>query len=94
MRSLMASLLLSLVLCYFAYNALTGDQGLAKWTALQKKEKELALVLKGIQSEKAEISSRIQRLSSETLDMDYVEELARKKLAYVREDEVILNVTE
>ncbi|MFC7290512.1 FtsB family cell division protein [Hirschia litorea] len=94
MRSFVISIVLSLVLVYFAYNALAGDQGLAKWTDLQKQEKELSLVLEGIQREKLDTQTRIDRLSSETLDLDYLEELARKKLAYARSDEIILNVSD
>lgn len=94
MRSLLVTIILSLLLCYFAFSALTGEQGLANWTSLQKKEKELSLVLEAIQAEKLAVEARIKRLSPETLDLDYVEELARKKLAYAREDEVILKLKE
>lgn len=94
MRSLLVTIILSLLLCYFAFSALTGEQGLANWTSLQKKEKELSLVLEAIQAEKLVVEARIKRLSPETLDLDYVEELARKKLAYAREDEVILKLKE
>ncbi|ACT59377.1 FtsB family cell division protein [Hirschia baltica] len=94
MRSLLATFVLSLVLFYLAYNALAGDQGLAKWTNLQKREKELILELEVIQGEKDVVYEKIHRLRPETLDLDYIEEIARKKLAYAREDEVILNVKE
>ncbi len=94
MRSLLATFVLSLVLFYLAYNALAGDQGLAKWTNLQKQEKELILELEVIQAEKDAVYQKIYRLRPETLDLDYIEEIARKKLAYARKDEVILNVKE
>lgn len=94
MRSLFVSIVLSIVLVYFAYSALAGEQGLAKWTNLQKQEKELSLILEGIQQQKVAVQERIHRLSSDTLDLDYLEELARKKLAYAKSDEVILNIVE
>lgn len=94
MRTFIVTLILSIVLCYLAFNALSGDQGLARWTALQKQEKELILVLEGIQQEKSQVEARIQRLSPESLDLDYVEELARRKLAYARKDEIILSLEE
>ena len=94
MRTFIVTLILSIVLCYLAFSALSGDQGLARWTTLQKQEKELILVLEGIQAEKAKVKERIERLSSENLDLDYIEELARRKLAYARKDEIILSLEE
>jgi cell division protein FtsB len=79
-------------LCYFAYSALSGEQGLARWTELQKKERELELELSNILAEKNEIRLRIGRLRPETLDLDYIEEIARERLAYAREDEIILKL--
>ncbi len=92
MRSSAANILLCLVLCYFAYHALVGDQGLARWTQLQKNEKALSAELLELRAEKQEIKDRIKRLRPETLDLDYVEEIARKKLAYAREDEYLVVV--
>lgn len=92
MRTVISTTLLCAVLCYFAYNALSGDQGLSKWTSLQKQEKLLTQELDIILAEKEALTLRIERLRPESLDLDYVEELARKKLAYAREDEIILKL--
>lgn len=90
MRSTVANVALCCVLCYFTYHALSGDQGLARWTELQKQERELEAHLALIITEKGQIEARIARLQADNLDLDYVGELARKKLAYAGPDEIIL----
>ena len=90
MRPILAQVALCGVLCYFAYHALAGDQGLARWTELQRQEKDLLLKRDALVVEKAAIEDRIRRLQPDNIDLDYVEELARKKLAYARPDEVIV----
>ena len=92
MRSVFLNLFLCIVLLYFVANALSGEQGLAQWAKLQKKEDALQQKLASLKVEKLEIQSRIERLSPETLDLDYIEEIARKRLAYVKKDEVIIVV--
>ena len=92
MRSTVANVVLCGVLCYFTYQALSGEQGLARWTELQKQERELEAHLTLLMSEKSQIEARIERLQADNLDLDYVDELARKKLAYAAPDEIILGL--
>ncbi len=90
MRTIFLQACLGLVLVYFAYHALAGEQGLARWTQLQKTEKQLLVDRARLQDEKRKLEGRISRLQASNLDLDYVEELARRKLAYARKNEVIL----
>lgn len=90
MRTILLQVVLGLILIYFAYHALAGDQGLARWTQLQKTEKTLIAEREELILEKTRLEDRITRLQAESMDLDYVEELARRKLAYARKNEIIL----
>lgn len=90
MKLLIAQLGACGVLCYFAYHALVGEQGLAEWTRLQKREQELIVEIRVLEREKNRIATQIQRLHADNLDLDLVEELSREKLAFARRDEWII----
>jgi cell division protein FtsB len=75
---------------YFSYHALAGDQGLAAWTRLQAEERALQAQLDALKAQRASLSVSLVRLRDDTLDLDYVEELARTRLAYARRDEVLV----
>lgn len=80
------------LILYFSYHALAGDQGLAAWNGLQTEEEELETRLAALESEKAALEVSLRRLRDQTLDLDYVEEIARTRLSYVRPDEVLVAV--
>jgi cell division protein FtsB len=82
--------LIGAVILYFSYHALAGEQGLAAWTRLQEEERELAARLAEITLERDALEASLSRLRDETLDVDYIEELARTKLSYARPDEVLV----
>ena len=93
MRALKAILLpaaLGAVILYFSYHALAGEQGLARWTELQGDERELQRELTELEDIRDLKSESLKRLRDETLDTDYLEEVARTKLSYVRSDELIV----
>jgi cell division protein FtsB len=83
---------LGIAILYFSYHALAGDQGLRAWTELQKQETLLKADLLALELQRAELEASLARLRDDTLDLDYVDELARTKLSYVRADEVIVTV--
>jgi len=93
LRSLKAIVLptvLGAVILYFSYHALAGEQGLAAWTRLQEEERELAARLDEITAERQVLEASLARLRDDTLDVDYIEELARTKLSYARPDEILV----
>jgi len=83
---------LGVVILYFSYHALAGDQGLAQWTKLQDRETELQQQLVQLTAERDTLDKALGRLRDETIDLDYVEEIARTKLSYVRADELLIAV--
>jgi cell division protein FtsB len=75
---------------YFAANAVSGDQGLARWAELQRLEQRLEVELELAIQEKAGLDERAAKLKSNDLDLDLVDERARELLGYARADEVVL----
>ena len=80
------------LILYFSYHALAGDQGLSAWNGLQTEETEMEARLAELEAERAALQHSLDRLRDRTLDMDYVEEIARTRLSYVRPDEVLVAV--
>lgn len=89
MTSRLAGFLLSALIVYFAIHTFAGEQGLSEWTAKQQRILTLESELAQVQSEIDRLETDIQRLTPGTVDPDYVEALAREKLAFVRPNEVI-----
>ncbi len=79
------------LLVYFCYHALAGDQGLAAWAELQKQEEALETQLADLEIRRDEIQAALVRLRDPTMDLDYVEEIARTQLSYVRPDELLVS---
>lgn len=80
------------LILYFIYHALAGDQGLAAWSGLQKDETALEADLAKLKLERVALEQSLVRLRDNSLDLDYVEEIARTRLSYVRPDEVLVAV--
>ncbi|MBI1359597.1 MAG: septum formation initiator [Alphaproteobacteria bacterium] len=78
------------VILYFSYHALAGEQGLAHWAQLQTQEDDLRAQLADIEARRDALKVSIARLKDDTLDLDYVEEIARTKLSYARPDELLV----
>ncbi len=79
------------LMVYFCYHALAGDQGLAAWAKLQTEEVELEKKIVALESQREIIQEALGRLRDRTMDLDYVEEIARTKLSYVRPDELLVS---
>ncbi|MEM7768367.1 MAG: septum formation initiator family protein [Pseudomonadota bacterium] len=81
---------LCLLISYFAYHAFAGDAGLGEYADMQTELAEKRKVLKGLEREVARLEADIARLTPETADPNYIETLARQKLAFVFPDELVL----
>ena len=80
------------LILYFSYHALAGEQGLARWTRLQGDQEQLEGQIVRLKAERDVLEASLVRLRDKTMDLDYVEEIARTKLSYVRPDELIVAV--
>ncbi|MEO0983904.1 MAG: septum formation initiator family protein [Pseudomonadota bacterium] len=85
---------LSALILYFAYHAFAGDQGLGKWSDMQREAADLQDQLVALTAEIEAMERDIARLTPETADPDFIEGLAREKLGYAYPHELILIETE
>ncbi|KJS25224.1 MAG: hypothetical protein VR75_11980 [Hyphomonadaceae bacterium BRH_c29] len=90
MTSRLEALGLCLVILYFAYHAFAGEKGLGRWTDAQIELQDRKAELATVNGEIERLQTDIRRLTPGSVDPDYVEALARQKLAFVYPDEVIL----
>jgi cell division protein FtsB len=90
MTSRLEALGLCLVILYFAYHAFAGEKGLGRWTDAQIELQDRKAELAAVNGEVERLQTDIRRLTPGSVDPDYVEALARQKLAFVYPDEVIL----
>jgi cell division protein FtsB len=86
----LACLLASSFLVVEAYR---GERGISNWMTLRDKIAERSQVLQQLRADNALQQDRINRLRGETLDLDYLDELARAQLGLVHpDDRIILQV--
>ena len=90
MNSRLAGLGLSLLVLYFAYHAFAGESGLGNWSDMQAEIAEKQKQLGKLEQEIELLRRDIARLTPGTIDPDFIEELAREKLAFVYPGEIIL----
>jgi len=83
-----ASVVLAALILYLGANALTGQDGLVRYFALQAHERALLAEQTALQQRRALLLDRVSRLRPESLDLDYLEERARIWLAARRPDEI------
>jgi len=85
---------LSLLVLYFAFHAFAGDKGLGRWTDAQIELEARKTELAAIEANIERLRVDIRRLTPGSVDPDYVEALARDKLAFVYPGEIVLLQTE
>lgn len=90
MVSRLQALGLSLLVLYFAFHAFAGEKGLGRWTDAQIELEARKAELAEIKEEIAHLKVDIRRLTPGSVDPDYVEALARDKLAFAYPGEIVL----
>jgi len=75
---------------YFVFAAIQGDYGHLRRIQVEAEERRLTEQLRGLQTQRAEIENKAYRLSDEYLDLDLLDERARKVLGMARVDDVII----
>jgi cell division protein FtsB len=75
---------------YFSYAALQGESGLFTLFQMQAKEKSLQKELSALRTERERMTNKTSRLSDGYLDLDLLDEQARKVLGMARGNEIII----
>ena len=78
------------LMCYLSFAALQGEHGLFSLLRVEAQETHLRTELVQLQAERATIANKTRGLSTEHLDIDLLDEQARKVLGLGRSDEIII----
>ncbi len=78
------------MICYFTYAAIQGNYGLFRLIQVQAQERMLQDDLAVLQAERAVVANKARRLSTDYLDLDLLDEQARKVLGLARGDEIVI----
>jgi len=77
-------------IAYFGYHAIEGDRGIHSYARLQKEVQLVQQALAETAKEKRQIERRVALLKADRLDLDMLDEQARRVLGLVRADELVI----
>ena len=83
--------LLIVLSAYFGITALQGEYGLYRRIQLESHIEDLERELESVSVELEAMENKTRRLSNEFLDLDLLDERARKVLGYIRPDEFVVD---
>lgn len=75
---------------YFLYHAISGERGLIALISLTKNIEESQLQLDYLRADRLNQEHRAASLRPESLDLDLLEEQARRYIGYVKAEEVVI----
>jgi cell division protein FtsB len=78
------------LMCYLSFAALQGEHGLLSLFRIEAQEARFRNELAELRAERATISNKTRRLSTEHLDLDLLDEQAREVLGLGRPDEIMI----
>jgi len=84
------SVIVVTLVAYFSYSAVQGPYGLLNLFKIETREAQLEKQLDAITLQRVAAQNRTHRLSDEYLDLDLLDEQARKVLGLIRGGEIII----
>jgi cell division protein FtsB len=75
---------------YFTFAAVQGEYGLFRRVQVEAREADLSRQFAQLESEVALMENKTRRLSDHYLDLDLLDEQARKVLGLARGDEIVI----
>lgn len=88
-RAIFAIVLVGFV-CYLTYAGFQGRYGLFRLFDVEAEENRLQADLASLKAEREAVANKVERLSTESLDLELLDEQARKVLSLARPDEIII----
>lgn len=89
-KNLMWQIALVFVCIYFGFYTINGDRGFLHYMNLSREITYAKQVAAKYHNEKIKLENKVHLLSSESLDLDLLDEQAKSILSLVREDEFII----
>ena len=78
------------IFIYLVYFFINGQRGLLKYFYLTKQAEEYNNTLANLKAENNYYIDRTKRLQPNTIDLDYLDEQARKKLGLIDKNEIVI----
>ena len=88
-RAAVPSALIMLV-CYFLYHAVQGENGLLALREFDARAEVLRVEAVRLSEERKKMAARVALLRPDSLDPDMLDEQARKSLGFIHPDEVVI----
>ena len=82
------------IFLYLVYFLVYGQRGLLQYFYLSKQKQEYNERLSQLTSENQYLSNRIKKLQPNTVDLDFLDEQARKKLGLIDKNEIVIILDE
>ena len=82
------------IFLYLVYFLVYGQRGLLQYFYLSKQNQEYKETLSVLNSENQYLSNRIKKLQPNTVDLDFLDEQARKKLGLIDKNEIVIILDE
>jgi len=89
-KNLMWQIAIVFVCIYFGFYTIKGDRGLLHYLYLTKEIEYARKVAAKYHEEKVQLENKVHLLSSESLDLDLLDERAKAILNLMRDDEFII----
>ena len=89
-KNLMWQIAIVFVCLYFGFYTVNGDRGLFHYMHLSREIAYAKQVAAKYHNEKVKLENKVHLLSSESLDLDLLDEQAKTVLNLVRDDEFII----
>ena len=85
-----ATIIAVATILYFFYYALFGNKGLVRYFQLKKEFHKKELVREGLENKMNEKQHLVNGMGLESLDLDLLDEEARKNLGYAHTNEIVI----
>ena len=82
------------IFLYLVYFLVYGQRGLLQYFYLSNQNQEYKETLAQLTSENQYISNRIKKLQPNTVNLDFLDEQARKKLGLIDKNEIVIILDE
>lgn len=83
------SMLLVIGILYFSYHTFSGNSGLFAFISLTQEAQATQAELETIRAERLSLEHRVNLMRSESLDLDLLDEQARKRIGYAHKKETV-----
>ena len=91
-NQIMTSLLFVVLVVYFSYHAVIGERGFLAFLRLSQKIELARAQLDIVHAERMKYERNVKLLRSNSLDLDLLDEQARRVLGYADKDEKVYNL--